>query len=225
MNKMLKTIYFRIKNRNNNIKIPFSSNIGKSTVFEGNNTLGRNVVFVGKLGYGSYICDHSEISATIGRYCSIGHYVRTINGNHPITMWVSTHPAFYSTRCQSGFSYVKEDYFDELTYADHERKTAVVIGNDVWIGDNALIMAGVTIGDGAIIAAGAVVTKNVEAYSIVGGVPAKLIRLRFDKDSVDKLLKLKWWENGEEWLRTNVDKFRNVKDMLNTYEENTNESL
>jgi hypothetical protein len=67
------------------------------------------------------------------------------------------------------------------------------IGNDVWIGDRAFIMAGVRIGDGAVVAAGAVVTKDVPPYAVVGGVPARIIKYRFDQPTVDKLLELKWW--------------------------------
>lgn len=73
-------------------------------------------------------------------------------------------------------------------------KGNTVIGNDVWIGYNAIIMPGVNVGDGAIIASGSVVTKDVEAYSVVGGNPAKLIRKRFDDETIAKLVKLAWWD-------------------------------
>jgi acetyltransferase-like isoleucine patch superfamily enzyme len=76
----------------------------------------------------------------------------------------------------------------------------IVIGNDVWIGLNAVIMDGITIGDGAVIAAGSIVTKNVEPYSIVGGTPAKIIKKRFDKKTIDRLLKTKWWDLSKEVL-------------------------
>lgn len=76
-------------------------------------------------------------------------------------------------------------------------KGDISIGNDVWIGYEAAILAGVTIGDGAVIGARAVVTKNVEPYAIVGGVPAKPIRKRFDDITIERLLKIKWWDLPE----------------------------
>lgn len=88
------------------------------------------------------------------------------------------------------------------------------IGNDVWIGDDSLVLGGVVIGDGAIIAARSVVTKNVEPYSIVGGVPAKLIRFRFDKEIRSHLQKSEWWNRDENWLRDNYLLFHNVGEFL-----------
>ena len=85
----------------------------------------------------------------------------------------------------------------------------IVIGNDVWIGYEALILAGVTVGDGAIIAAHAVVTKDVPPYTIVGGVPAKPIRKRFDDDTIAALEKLRWWDWDEERIRENLSAIQN----------------
>lgn len=94
-----------------------------------------------------------------------------------------------------------------------DNKGDIVIGNDVWIGFEAVIMAGVTIGDGAIIASRAVVTKDVPPYSIVGGTPAKLIRKRFTDEQIDKLLRLKWWDWDEEKVRQNIDKIMDVNKL------------
>lgn len=85
-----------------------------------------------------------------------------------------------------------------------DNKGDIVVGNDVWIGYNAVIMSGVTIGDGAIVATGAVVTKDVPPYTIVGGIPAKPIRRRFDYDTVKRLLDLKWWDFPEDKIKRNV---------------------
>ena len=90
-----------------------------------------------------------------------------------------------------------------------DKKGDIVIGNDVWIGYEALILAGVTVGDGAIIAARAVVTKDVPPYTIVGGVPAKPIRKRFDDDTIDALEKLRWWDWDEERIRENLSAIQN----------------
>lgn len=87
-------------------------------------------------------------------------------------------------------------YFDQIKYVDEEKKYFVEIGNDVWIGNNVLIMDGIRIGDGAILAAGSVIAKDVEPYTIVGGVPAKFIRKRFKDSEIDFLLDFKWWERN-----------------------------
>lgn len=199
--------------------------INKSCIFQTHTEInylncafeGRNRVAVGakleevSLGYGSYIGNNSFILQTqIGRYCSIAPNVRIISGAHPTTNYVSSHPAFFSTRKQCGFSYVNKDLFEEFEYADVNHHALVCIGNDVWIGDSAMIMQGVTIGDGAVIAAGAVVTQNVAPYSIVGGVPAKLIRKRFDEKTIEKLLADKWWNKSEEWIREHSALFTSV---------------
>lgn len=86
-----------------------------------------------------------------------------------------------------------------------DNKGDIVIGNDVWIGYEAVIMAGVTIGDGAIIGARAVVTKDVPPYTIVGGVPAKQIRKRFSDETISELLKVKWWDWPIEKISHNIE--------------------
>ncbi|GAB3932153.1 hypothetical protein GCM10028827_30120 [Mucilaginibacter myungsuensis] len=90
----------------------------------------------------------------------------------------------------------------------------VSIGNDVWIGSNAIIMDGVTIGNGAVIAANSVVTKDVGDYEIVGGVPAKLIKKRFDENLIMKLNEIEWWDKDEAWIKKNIDNFRDIERFL-----------
>ena len=92
-----------------------------------------------------------------------------------------------------------------------------IIGNDVWIGDDVTILGGVTIGDGAVIALGAVVTQDVASYSIVGGVPAKLIRKRFDENSIEFLNSFKWWDKSDDWLRNNAKEMSNIHDFMMKY--------
>lgn len=92
------------------------------------------------------------------------------------------------------------DYFTEMK--------SVVLGNDVWVGANALILGGVTVGHGAVIAAGAVVTKDVPDYSVVGGVPAKVIKYRFTAEEIALLLKLQWWALPDSVLSANAQLFR-----------------
>lgn len=184
--------------------------------FEGMNILNRNVSFKGRLGYGTYIGENSSINAVIGRYCSIASNVVTVGGTHPTSDFVSTHPAFFSTKKQAGFTYVDNDFFCENIFAD-DAGHLVEIGNDVWIGSNVLLLAGVHIGDGAVIGAGAVVVKDVEPYAVVGGVPGKVIRKRFNDEQINKLLEIKWWDMPKEWLKQNSAEMRDICDFLKLY--------
>ena len=151
------------------------------------------------VGKCTYIESNVSINNTdIGNYCSIAANVFIGVGKHP-THWLSTCPVFYSTRDQLGVTFADRNYFDE--------RQRILIGNDVWIGVNAVVLDGITIGSGAIVAACAVVTKDVPPYAIVGGVPAKILRFRFDKEIIEALLELQWWNYSENSIRTVVNEF------------------
>lgn len=127
----------------------------------------------------------------IGRYCSISWGVSIMAGDHPMAH-VSTHPFTYRDYFERR---IKQDFGDAPKIAKfNPDRGPVVIGNDVWIGQNVLLRNGITIGHGAVVAAGSVVVKDVPPYAIVGGNPAKVIRFRFDEKMVAKLLASEWWQ-------------------------------
>ncbi|WP_262420306.1 CatB-related O-acetyltransferase [Flagellimonas meishanensis] len=194
--------------------------IGFSVKCEGKNAFGKNSAIVGsKIGFGSYIAEGAKLAkANIGRYCSIGQNVDCIFGRHPANTFVSTHPSFFALKTPVGFTYADKQYFEEFA-ARHEGGFSITIGNDVWIGANVSLMDGIIIGDGAIVAANALVTKDVEPYTIVGGVPAKPIKKRFTENQIKFLLQLKWWEKPASWIEEHASYFRNIEALeehLNT---------
>jgi len=120
----------------------------------------------------------------IGNFCSIASNVNIYLGGNHRTDWVTTYP----------FGHIHKNIFNSFNGIGHpSTKGDVIIGNDVWIGNNVTIMSGIIIGDGVVIANNSHVIKNVDAYSLVGGNPAKLIKYRFTKQQIEKLLEIKWW--------------------------------
>jgi acetyltransferase-like isoleucine patch superfamily enzyme len=204
-----------IERKNKNLKLGYKTSV-ENTLFENYNTI-SDYVYLNNVSLGSftYISSNSVIiNATIGKYCSIAGNVKCGLGLHPSRTFVSTHPIFFSMLKQAQTTFADKSYFEEYNNT--------IIGNDVWIGENVMIIGGVTIGDGAIIAAGAVVTKDIPPYAIVGGVPGKVIKYRFDKEEIVFLLRWKWWNLETEIIRKNFLLFHDVKKLMksNLFEDN-----
>lgn len=135
----------------------------------------------------------AQAKVVIGKYCSIAEEVTIIPGGDHRVDWVTTYPL----RVKFNLEGANQD-------GHPSTKGDVIVGNDVWIAGGAKILSGVTIGDGAVIGANALVSKDVEPYSIVGGNPAKHIKYRFDEETISKLLEIKWWDWEDEKVKENV---------------------
>lgn len=182
-------------------------NVSLDSSFEGANKIYPYSSFSGSMGYGSYLGHHCEMSANIGRFTSIAPYVRTNCGKHPFSYpYVTTCPMFFSTRKQNGETFAKRMVFQEM-------EEVPVIGNDCWIGENVFIVGGVKIGDGAVVLAGSIVTKDVPPYAIVGGVPAQVMKYRYDDETIHFLMELKWWNMDVGWLRKNWELFCDIEKL------------
>ena len=161
----------------------------------------------------SYIMQDGSIwCATVGKFVNIAAAVRINATNHPT--WRAT---------LHHFTYRATDYWPdanmETDFFEWRRSNRVTIGHDVWIGHGATILPGVSVGNGAVIGAGAVVSKDVEPYTIVGGVPAKLIRERFPQHVGERMDKLAWWDWEHSKLRSALDDFRalSAEDFLSRH--------
>ena len=180
------------------------SNLHKTTCID----VGCNVIDceIGRCSYLAY--NVWAINAKIGTFCSIGDGAYIGGAEHPMD-WVSTSPAFENVRN----SFPRKRYA-KIEMPPHKQTT---IGNDVWIGHNAVIKQGVTIGDGAVIGSNAVVTKNVPPYAVVGGVPAKVIKYRFSEEQIRFLLQTEWWNFSDEQLYDFGCSFKDINLFMERY--------
>ena len=174
----------------------------------------KDYLSIGKYTYGlernSFVGLDISCPVKIGKFCSFAPEVKIfLNSDHPTNL-PSTYPL--KTLLLQSSPWPNKDVIT---------KGSVFIGNDVWIGTRSMIMSGVTIGDGAIIAAGSVVTKNVVPYEIVGGVPAKRIKLRFTNQEIKAMMRIKWWDWNHEKIKNNIPLFySNISQFIKSFDTN-----
>jgi virginiamycin A acetyltransferase len=168
-----------------------------------NFTVGRH-----SYGYENFFKHGNRISS-IGAFCSIAYNVYAADGNHP-TDFISTHPFFYD----KDWGFIDEDRTELL----NKKNDRIVIGNDVWIGCNVTILPSVKIGNGIIVGAGSLINKDIPDYAVVAGVPAKIIRYRFEPEIITKLNEIKWWDWSDEKIKENIDYFKDNIGFIKSFE-------
>ena len=155
------------------------------------------------MGDYAYVVNDSDIAiATLGKFCSVASQVRINPGNHPLERAALSHFTYRASAYGLG-----ED--DPAVFA-MRRARPVMLGHDVWVGHGAIILAGVTVGDGAAIGAGAVVTKDVPAFAVVAGNPARILRFRCDEATRDTLARIAWWDWDHARLAAALPDFRRL---------------
>jgi acetyltransferase-like isoleucine patch superfamily enzyme len=161
-----------------------------------------NRTSMGRYSYIGHDCFF--VNVDVGSFCSIADGCRVGGAMHPIQR-VSSSPVFHAGKnvMKKNFCHLKEI-----------ETPKTIIGNDVWIGANVCIKAGIRIGDGAVIGMGAIVTEDVAPYEVRAGVPARLIKKRFDEDTIKKLLETQWWDWADEKIVRLADNFENVEEFL-----------
>ncbi len=196
---------YRYKKNYSRVKsfVPVSLSLKQGVIIEPNVQLSGHLKSIGKY---VYIANNTYVGfcSNIGSFTSISFGVKIGLRAHPLH-FISSSPVLYAKRR----GWVENDLFVEGTAMTY-------IGNDVLISANAVILAGVTIGDGAVIAAGAVVNKDVEPYSIVGGVPAKHLNFRFSDDIRKSLLESAWWDMEDEKLKKHIAHFNAPSEFISS---------
>ena len=195
--KILKLTFnlYILKKKN---KLICDSLISSKAKYGRNIRIGKNVIVSDDTSIGDYTYINKNTTVEncqIGKYCSISEGVKINPVNHNFKL-KTTHPILG----------------DNGHYGLKNKK--VIIGNDVWISLNVIILQGVTIGNGAVIGAGAVVTHDIPPYSIAVGVPAKVVKYRFDKQTINELEQIRWWDWPEEKIIKNSDYFRCLTDKI-----------
>tara|TARA_B100001059_G_scaffold99509_1_gene99094 strand:+ start:13020 stop:13679 length:660 start_codon:yes stop_codon:yes gene_type:complete len=177
---------------NNKTKLGYNSRVLSNCVL--NNS---------ELGSFSYVGKNCLIQNTIiGKYCSIANNVSIGLGKHP-TKHFTTSPLFYKRNNTFKINLVDKD----LEFSEYKK---TIVENDVWIGYGAIVMDGIKISNGSIIGAGSIVTKDIPPYAIAVGIPAKIIKFRFDNNKIDKLIKSSWWDNDPYEIKKTIKHLNNL---------------
>ncbi len=166
----------------------------------------KNLI-VGKYTYGYEFIENKSLKS-IGAFCSIAHGTVIVPNDHRMD-WVTTSPIL----AVKDFGFTDRDL--NMEYCPSEKRE-VIIGNDVWIGANCIIFEGVKIGDGAVIAAGSIIRHDVPPYAIVVSVD-KIIKYRFSKDVIDKLLKIQWWNWPDDKIKENLNLLYNPEKFVEKF--------
>lgn len=187
--------------------VVFNSIIGKYTQLNRNSMVRESTI--GDYSYGGM--QFTAVNCVIGKYTSISWNVSIGGANHDYSK-VTTHAFLYNPNF--GFLNEKKELYNRFT-------DNCIIGNDIWIGAGAQVLRGVSVGDGSVIAAGAIVTKDVPPYSIVAGIPARVIKNRFEKKIVDRLLQIKWWEFPPDVIKDSIYLFNSspTEELLSKLEK------
>ena len=225
MEKFFSSNHIYINDIGKNLRLKENSQIliSKNIVLEPYTTFLVGEVFH-TMGAFSSSASRLPLNTIVGRYCSISTNVRRMGGNHPYKRF-TTSCFTYNSHFNAYREYAQNNDFilngltNEFAYTNY---APLVIGNDVWIGQDVLFgTSGVTVGNGACIAAGSVVTKDVPPYAIVGGNPAKIIKYRFSFETIQDLLNLEWWKYGIE----NFSKIKfdiSIEEFINFINSNCN---
>ena len=174
---------------------------------------GSHLVNVKMGKYSDIGYDCTIINTQIGAFCSLGSHIVIGGASHTID-WVSTSPVFNEN---------KDHLKKKFSLHKFELETKTTIGNDVWIGDRALIKAGVNVGDGVIIGMGSVVTKDIPPYEIWAGNPAKFIKKRFSNEEIIEFLKMNWWNWDDQKIELYAEYFNSVPEVIEKYKLNNKE--
>jgi phosphonate metabolism protein (transferase hexapeptide repeat family) len=160
--------------------------------------------------YSYFAGSNQAIYASIGKFSSIATFVRINPGNHPCYDRVAQHHFTYRS-AEFGFAP------DDSAFFEGRRQHRVIIGNDVWIGHNAVVMPGVKIGDGAVIGSASVVTRDIPPYAVAVGVPARVIRMRFSDEMIEKIARCRWWDWSHEEIKERLGAFRDINKFADNY--------